>query len=256
MPTDAEIARSEIFSDLKTERTSSLITVGDSYDPPLLTDKQRESNVRLIIFPIHYDNTYKLEPNSDGTIDIRLGRVYIIKGQPFTTQEEINDALINLMTYAIATYDPVWKGSPDVRKNPFDCDYERLRGQLERGDLKPMLDGITEIITTKFGFVQERLVKFVIVLVSHLKSVNQQRKDDFIKQLIANVTLENLIKNPSSLLDHLHNDQPFASMPAVMEGLAISFRDFFDRNPDNSIPLVVDEFISEITRRFKWIKIR
>lgn len=255
MPTDAEIASSEMYQDLKNKQ---LINLTDSTSRYYLTPKEKERNIRVVSFPTGNKRSYKLEPNSDGTINMKSGRSYIAKGVPFTTREEMDDVLMDLMVHDIANFDEIWARKPhhSASKNPFHGDYDKLKGQLEEGDLSGLLDGITRIVTMGFSFKEERLIMIAIILVSHLRSATQQAKDNFTKQLIANVTAENMLKHWSNLLTHFSSHQPFMSMPAVTEGLAAAFIDFIKRHQDGKIPPAAENFISDVASRLEWVKIR
>jgi hypothetical protein len=253
MPTDAEIKELRIYQDL---RRDSIISLGNSYYH--LTPSQKERNVRVISFSTGTNAGYKLEPNSDGTINIKMGRGYITKNTPFRTQEEMTDVIMYLMIVSIAIYDPVWdrKSYHSPKKTPFNDDYVKLNGELERGDLEGLLNGIIELVESQFGLGEERLIGIVIILIWHLKSATQQAKDNFIKQLIVNVTAEMMFLHWCDLLKNFFTVQPFVAMPGVVEGLSIAFVDFLNGNQDSPIPTAVKDFVSRITNGFEWIVIR
>jgi hypothetical protein len=252
MPTPAEISQLEIFQNL---RDDHLIRLSEPY---LLTQGQIERNVRSISFSTDTNNLYRLEPNSDGTINIKFGRSYIAKNKPFKNQEEMTDVIIYLMIVTIAIYDPVWSRKPHnpPKRTPFNDDHVKLNGELERGDLEGLLNGITELMKSKFGFCEERLVQIAIILMWYMKSATQEAKNNFIKQLIVNVTAERMFLHWCHLPKILSHRQPFVSMPAVTEGLSMAFSDFLNNNGDAPMPPALGEFLSKITDGFRWIKIR
>ena len=252
MPTDSEISQLEIFQNL---RDDHLIRLSEPY---LLTPSQIERNVRALTFSTDNNNLYRLEPNSDGTINIKIGRSYIAKNKSFRTQEEMTDVIIYLMIVTIAIYDPVWSRRPhdSPKRTPFNDNHVKLNGELERGDLEGLLNGITELMESKFGFGEERLVQIAITLMWYMKSATQEAKDNFTKQLIVNVTIERMLLHWSNLLHNLSLRQPFESMPAVTEGLSMALSDFINSNPDAPLPPTLERFLSKITDGFRWIKIR
>jgi hypothetical protein len=252
MPTETEINGLEIFQDL--ERNHLILLSNPDY----LTPSQKERNVKLISFSTDDNNGYKLEPNSDGTINIKMGRVYIAKKMPFRTREEMTDVIMYLMIVSIAIYDPQWqrKSYHSPKNTPFNDDYEKLNVELERGDLEGLLNGITELMESKFGFGEERLVQIAIILMRYMKSATQEAKDNFVKQLIANVTAERMFFNWCHLPHDLSHRQPFVSMPAVTKGLTMAFADFLNSNGDAPMPPALEDFLSKMTNGLRWVEIR
>jgi hypothetical protein len=251
MPSDAEINGLEIFQDLRSDHLISLA------DTDYLTPSQKERDVRVINFSTDTNKGYKLYPNSDGTINIKMGRSYIAKKTRFRTQEEMTDVIVYLMIVSIAIYDPEWqrRSQHPPKNTPFNDDHVKLNGELERGDLKGLLNGITELMESKFGFGEERLVEIAIILMRYLKSVTQQAKDNFTKQLIVNLTAERMLRHWCNL-PRKFSYQPFISMPGVMEGLSMAFADFLRSNPDSPMPSAIENFVSSIASRLEWLKIR